>query len=71
MRLGGAAAGVSWRTVIGPSEAQNPGLIIWEYRGKDSKGAYRVHIEFDHRDVVALVARIPDNTGIAPARMVK
>lgn len=33
----------------------------WDYRGKDSKGTYRVHIEFDDRNVATLVARIPDH----------
>jgi outer membrane protein assembly factor BamE (lipoprotein component of BamABCDE complex) len=33
----------------------------WDYRGKDSKGTYRVHIEFDDRNVATLVAKIPDH----------
>ena len=33
----------------------------WDYRGRDSKGTYRVHIEFDDRDVAHLVAKIPDH----------
>jgi outer membrane protein assembly factor BamE (lipoprotein component of BamABCDE complex) len=32
----------------------------WDYRGKDSNGTYRVHIEFDDHDVAHLVAKIPD-----------
>jgi outer membrane protein assembly factor BamE (lipoprotein component of BamABCDE complex) len=32
----------------------------WDYRGKDSHGTYRVHIEFDDHDVAHLVAKIPD-----------
>jgi outer membrane protein assembly factor BamE (lipoprotein component of BamABCDE complex) len=32
----------------------------WDYRGKDSNGTYRVHIEFDVHDVAHLVAKIPD-----------
>jgi len=33
----------------------------WDYRGKDSTGTYRVHIEFDDHDVASLVAKIPDH----------
>jgi outer membrane protein assembly factor BamE (lipoprotein component of BamABCDE complex) len=33
----------------------------WDYRGKDSHGTYRVHIEFDDAGVAHLVAKIPDN----------
>ena len=32
----------------------------WDYRGKDSNGTYRVHIEFDDHDIAHLVAKIPD-----------
>ncbi len=33
----------------------------WDYRGEDSKGTYRVHIEFDDHNVATLVAKIPDH----------
>ena len=33
---------------------------FWEYRGKDSHGTYRVHIEFDKHDTVVIVGKIPD-----------
>jgi outer membrane protein assembly factor BamE (lipoprotein component of BamABCDE complex) len=33
----------------------------WDYRGKNAKGTYRVHIEFDDNDVARLVAKIPDH----------
>jgi hypothetical protein len=33
---------------------------IWDYRGRDSKGTYRIHIEFDDHDVAHLVAKIWD-----------
>ena len=33
----------------------------WDYRGKNAKGTYRVHIEFDDSDVARLVAKIPDH----------
>ena|ERR1700728_2743865 len=32
----------------------------WDYRGKDAKGSYRIHIEFDDHDVAHLVVKIPD-----------
>jgi hypothetical protein len=32
----------------------------WEYRGRDSDGGYRFHVEFNDRGVAHLVARIPD-----------
>jgi outer membrane protein assembly factor BamE (lipoprotein component of BamABCDE complex) len=32
----------------------------WDYRGKDAKGTYRIHIEFDEEGVTHLVAKIPD-----------
>jgi hypothetical protein len=36
---------------------------IWEYRGTDSQGSFRVHIEFDRQGVVHLVGKIPDRGG--------
>jgi hypothetical protein len=33
----------------------------WDYRGRNAKGTYRVHIEFDDNDVASLVAKIPDH----------
>ena len=33
----------------------------WDYRGRNAKGTYRVHIEFDDGDVARLVAKIPDH----------
>jgi hypothetical protein len=35
----------------------------WEYRGSGPDGAYRLHVEFDDRGVVHLIAEIPDNSG--------
>jgi hypothetical protein len=32
----------------------------WDYRGKDAKGTYRIHIEFDDHGVADLVVKIPD-----------
>ncbi len=36
----------------------------WEYRGSDTVGEYRLHIEFDDNGIVHLIAKVPDN---APA----
>jgi hypothetical protein len=33
---------------------------IWEYRGADPGGGYRLHVEFSDNGVVHLVAKIPD-----------
>jgi len=34
----------------------------WEYRGRDSSGSYRLHIEFSDDGTVHLIAKIPDNS---------
>ena len=51
--------GDPWRTVQynDVDEVENE---IWEYRGKDSSGPYRVHIEFDPTGKVLIVGKIPD-----------
>jgi outer membrane protein assembly factor BamE (lipoprotein component of BamABCDE complex) len=49
----------------------DPSVDIWEYRGRDSNGTYRVHIEFDANNVTTLIAKIPDKTGTAAARVAK
>jgi hypothetical protein len=53
--------GDPWRTVqyndLDENENENE---FWEYRGKDSHGTYRVHIEFDLHDTVLIVGKIPD-----------
>jgi outer membrane protein assembly factor BamE (lipoprotein component of BamABCDE complex) len=49
----------------------DPSVDIWEYRGRDSNGTYRVHIEFDANNVTTLIAKIPDKTGRAVARVAK
>jgi hypothetical protein len=53
--------GTPWRTVQYNDEEilENE---IWEYRGHDAYGNYRIHIEFDRRDVVLIVQKIPENT---------
>ncbi len=47
----------------------DPSVKVWEYRGRDSHGTYRVHIEFDKNDVTTLIASIPDTAGRARARV--
>jgi hypothetical protein len=51
--------GAPWRTVQynDEEEVENE---IWEYRGRDAQGAYRVHIEFDLHGTVLIVGKIPD-----------
>jgi hypothetical protein len=53
--------GDPWRTVQynDPDENESENEF-WEYRGKDSHGTYRVHIEFDQHDTVLIVGKIPD-----------
>lgn len=54
-----ALLGAPWRTVQynDLDEVENE---FWEYRGKDSQGTYRVHIEFDKQGIVLIVGKIPD-----------
>jgi hypothetical protein len=47
----------------------DPSVNVWEFRGRDSNGTYRVHIEFDEHDITTLIAKIPDKTGRATARV--
>lgn len=47
----------------------DPSVDIWEFRGRDSDGTYRVHIEFDEHNITTLIAKIPDKTGHATARV--
>lgn len=65
-----ALLGQPWRTTFS-DDADEPGPVVWEYRGKDSSGTYRVHIEFDSHNITTLIAKIPDSTGEAPARVAK
>ncbi|MGD0490463.1 MAG: hypothetical protein ABSC32_02850 [Steroidobacteraceae bacterium] len=65
-----ALLGQPWRTVQ-YNDLETVEDEIWEYRGTDAQGPFRVHIEFDRREVVHIVGKIPDRgsgtTGI-PAR---
>ena len=65
-----ALLGEPWRTTFA-DDADEPGPVVWEYRGQDSDGTYRVHIEFDSHDITTLIAKIPDKTGEAAARVAK
>jgi hypothetical protein len=60
--------GQPWHTAF-PSEPNESGPEIWEYRGVDSNGTYRVHIEFNKCNVATLFAKIPDKTGRALPRV--
>lgn len=51
--------GDPWRTVQYNDEEEIENEI-WEYRGKDAQGPYRVHIEFDRHEIVVIVGKIPD-----------
>jgi hypothetical protein len=65
-----ALLGAPWRTVQynDMEELENE---IWEYRGMDSNGGYRIHIEFDHHDIVQIVGKIPDKTVDGKGTIVK
>jgi outer membrane protein assembly factor BamE (lipoprotein component of BamABCDE complex) len=65
-----ALLGQPWRTTFS-DDADEPGPVVWEYRGQDPNGTYRVHIEFDSHNITTLIAKIPDSTGEAPARVAK
>jgi outer membrane protein assembly factor BamE (lipoprotein component of BamABCDE complex) len=69
-----ALLGRPWRDTQLDEEDVMPGdpaVEVWEYRGRASQGTYRVHIQFDKSDVTTLVARIPDKTARAIARVAK
>jgi hypothetical protein len=61
--------GQPWRTVDSDPDESDPS--VWEYRGRNTSGTYRVHVEFDSHDVTSLIATIPDKTGQATARVAK
>jgi outer membrane protein assembly factor BamE (lipoprotein component of BamABCDE complex) len=66
--------GQPWRTTnfaeIGEDEPGHEQPEVWEWRGRDSQnGLYRVHIEFNPQGIVTNVAKVPEKTGMAPARV--
>lgn len=68
-----ATLGRPWReTTLDAKNAPyrgDPSVDVWEYRGRDPRGTYRVHVEFDVRGVTTLIAKIPDRAGRAVARV--
>ena len=67
-----ALLGKPWRDTQLDDEDVMPGdpaVEVWEYRGRGPQGTYRVHIQFDKSDVTTLIAKIPDKTGRAVARV--
>ena len=65
-----ALLGQPWRTTFS-DDSDEPGPVVWEYRGRNANGTYRVHIEFNAQDTTTLIAEIPDSKGEAPARVAK
>jgi outer membrane protein assembly factor BamE (lipoprotein component of BamABCDE complex) len=51
--------GNPWRTVQ-YNDLDQTENEFWEYRGKDARGTYRVHVEFDQHGTVVIVGKIPD-----------
>jgi outer membrane protein assembly factor BamE (lipoprotein component of BamABCDE complex) len=70
-----ALLGQPWReTELDEEDIMYPGdpaVEVWEYRGREPNGTYRVHIQFDKHDVTSLIAKIPDKTARAVARVSK
>jgi hypothetical protein len=61
-----ALLGAPWRIVQFDDCGQaTPGQAdeTWEYRGTSPDGSYRLHVEFNERGIVHLIAVIPDNAG--------
>jgi outer membrane protein assembly factor BamE (lipoprotein component of BamABCDE complex) len=59
-----ALLGAPWRILqFNDCGMSMPGQAdeTWDYRGRNAKGTYRVHIEFNDSDVARLVAKIPDH----------
>jgi hypothetical protein len=65
-----ALLGQPWRTTFA-DDSDEPGPVVWEYRGQDANGTYDVHIEFNAHGTATLIAKIPDSTEEAPARAVQ
>ena len=67
-----AMLGKPWRDTQLDDEDVMPGdpsVDVWEYRGRGRQGDYRVNIQFDKADVTTLIAKIPEKTGRAIARV--
>lgn len=63
-----ALLGKPWRDTDFTTGDDALGIDIWEYRGKDPNGTYRVHIEFNDKNITTLIAKIPDKTAQGVAR---
>jgi outer membrane protein assembly factor BamE (lipoprotein component of BamABCDE complex) len=68
-----ALLGQPWRTTdYGEPGEDEPGHEppeVWEWRGRDTQnGPYRIHVEFK-QGIVTNIAKIPEKTGMAPARV--
>jgi hypothetical protein len=61
--------GTPWRTTnYGESYCGCPHSDlqeVWEYRGADSTGSYRLHIEFDDRGIARILVKTSNATGTA------
>jgi hypothetical protein len=68
-----ALLGQPWRTTVFAEGHDKPGHEepeVWEWRGQDSQnGLYRVHIEFNLKGIVTNIAKVPEKTHMAPARV--
>src|SRR5712692_821955 len=57
-----ALLGTPWRTTnYGDCHAVD-WQEVWEYRGQDTTGTYKLHVEFDDGGIARTVAKIPDKT---------
>jgi|SRR5712692_1940649 len=64
-----ALLGTPWRTTnYGETYCGCPHADfqeVWEYRGADSTGRYRLHIEFDERGIARILVKTSNATGTA------
>jgi outer membrane protein assembly factor BamE (lipoprotein component of BamABCDE complex) len=53
--------GPPWRTVMfADDDDDEDNQEIWEYRGRDTMGTYKFHVEFDGKGITRLAVKIPD-----------
>jgi SmpA / OmlA family len=56
--------GAPFRTAMFADDADDEdNQEIWEYRGRDTTGAFKFHVEFDGKGITRFAAKIPDRTG--------
>jgi hypothetical protein len=58
-----ALLGEPWRTDAGDEDEDIP--ESWDYRGKDARGVYLVHIEFDNRGTTTKIVKVPEKVHAA------